>query len=79
MDYLFPASLIKNRIFMKMKRKQELKVKDLTDKDLIISNLNKTFDLQDKTSARKMKSPNPTINPDQMPNIFNFIESTSPQ
>jgi len=64
MDYLFPASLIKNRIFMKMKRKQELKVKDLTDKDLIISNLNKTFDLQDKTSARKMKSPNPTINPD---------------
>ena len=64
MDYLFPASLIKNRIFMKMKRKQELKVKDLTDKDLIISNLNKTFDLQDKTSARKMKSPNPTMNPD---------------
>ena len=49
---------------MKMKRKQELKVKDLTDKDLIISNLNKTFDMQDKTSARKMKSPNPTINPD---------------
>ena len=48
----------------------------MPDKDLIIQNLNKTFDMQEKTAERNKKSPKAV---EQMPNIFNFIEGTSPQ
>lgn len=55
MDFLFPTSLIKNTIYMKVKKKKE--ATRIFDKDLIISNLNKSFDLQDHSTQSESVIP----------------------
>ncbi|KAL4476297.1 hypothetical protein ABPG74_010030 [Tetrahymena malaccensis] len=71
-DFQLPTTFIKNRIYQRMKRKQEMKM-NLNEKDLIIQNLNRTFDIQEKNSARGSLLNSPNIM--NMQQTFNFLDT----
>ncbi|KAL4475461.1 hypothetical protein ABPG72_013285 [Tetrahymena utriculariae] len=71
-DFQLPTTFIKNRIYQRMKRKQEMKM-NLNEKDLIILNLNRTFDIQEKNSSRGSFLNNPNIMNIQQ--TFNFLDT----